>query len=194
VLTQVETERAILDAGRSILLEHGPGALTMRRVGSEAGITAAGIYRHFPNRQALIRAIIAEGFGGLEAEVRRCLTARAPLARLKRMVVACREYALAHPEHSRLMFRERRVDVRVSPTPPQGESSPVFDLLASEVRAAMADGTLRRDEVMEVTLTLWAQIEGLAVLHDTGRFGGDSLLYRRQFDRSVARLFRGLER
>lgn len=50
----------ILDAARRLLAD--PGATTLARVASEAGVGIATLYRHFPNRQALARAVLDRVF------------------------------------------------------------------------------------------------------------------------------------
>ncbi|MEW1839348.1 helix-turn-helix domain-containing protein [Nonomuraea angiospora] len=42
---------------RRILVEERAEAVSMRRVGDAVGVTAMAIYRHFPSRDALLRAV-----------------------------------------------------------------------------------------------------------------------------------------
>jgi AcrR family transcriptional regulator len=46
----------------AILRAEGADAVSMRRVASAVGITPMAIYRHFPNREALLRAVAARGW------------------------------------------------------------------------------------------------------------------------------------
>ena len=48
-------------AGRQLLEEEGPGALTMRRLADRVGIRAPSLYKHLPDKAALEAAIIATG-------------------------------------------------------------------------------------------------------------------------------------
>jgi AcrR family transcriptional regulator len=50
----------ILDAARHLLAD--PGAVTLNRVAEEAGVGIATLYRHFPNRRALARAVLDRVF------------------------------------------------------------------------------------------------------------------------------------
>lgn len=52
-------EQAILRAARRLLKEEGPSAVTMERVAQVAGVSKVTAYRRFPNRQALLEAVIA---------------------------------------------------------------------------------------------------------------------------------------
>ena len=49
-------------AGRRLLEEEGPEALTMRRLAGRLGIRAPSLYKHLPDKAALEAAIIATGF------------------------------------------------------------------------------------------------------------------------------------
>ncbi|MGW6493881.1 helix-turn-helix domain-containing protein [Nonomuraea angiospora] len=63
------TAGRIVDVARRILVEERAEAVSMRRVGDAVGVTAMAIYRHFPSRDALLRAAAWTGrvsSGGLE--------------------------------------------------------------------------------------------------------------------------------
>ena len=45
-----------------VVESEGPQAVSMRRVANEVGITAMAIYHHFPNRQALLDAVVDSEF------------------------------------------------------------------------------------------------------------------------------------
>ena len=53
--------RELVRAGRQLLEEEGPGALTMRRLADRVGIRAPSLYKHLPDKAALEAAIIATG-------------------------------------------------------------------------------------------------------------------------------------
>jgi len=53
----------ILDRAAELVAESGLGNLTMKRVAERVGFTEPAIYRHFPGKQALVRAMV-ERFGG----------------------------------------------------------------------------------------------------------------------------------
>jgi AcrR family transcriptional regulator len=52
----------VVAAGRQLLEEEGPEALTMRRLAERVGIRAPSLYKHLPDKAALEAAIIATGF------------------------------------------------------------------------------------------------------------------------------------
>ncbi|MDF2741756.1 MAG: TetR family transcriptional regulator [Actinomycetia bacterium] len=54
--------KEVVAAGRRLLEEEGPEALTMRRLAERLGIRAPSLYKHLPDKAALEAAIIATGF------------------------------------------------------------------------------------------------------------------------------------
>lgn len=52
-----EPRRAIVEVAATLLRQHGPSALTTRRVAEEAGVHAPAIYRHFGDREGLLEAV-----------------------------------------------------------------------------------------------------------------------------------------
>ena len=57
VNTLVDTRQRIFRAARSILLDEGAAALSMRRIGRQVGLTPAAIYRHYASKQELLDEI-----------------------------------------------------------------------------------------------------------------------------------------
>ena len=55
------TRAAVLAAGRELLDAEGPDAVTHLRVGEATGIARTTIYRHWPDREALLAAVLSEG-------------------------------------------------------------------------------------------------------------------------------------
>ncbi len=55
------TIATVVDVGRRLLDDEGPDAVTHLRIGELTGIARTTIYRHFPDREALLEAVLAEG-------------------------------------------------------------------------------------------------------------------------------------
>jgi AcrR family transcriptional regulator len=52
----------VIDAAQVVFSEHGPDA-RMDEVAEKAGVAVGTLYRHFPNKEALLKALIAERLG-----------------------------------------------------------------------------------------------------------------------------------
>lgn len=54
------TSRAIVKSAIRLADREGLGALSMRRLGTELGVEAMALYHHFPNKDALLDAVVGE--------------------------------------------------------------------------------------------------------------------------------------
>ena len=87
---------AVLRSAGKLLEKEGVAALSLREVARRAGVSHNAPYRHFPDRDALLAALAAEGFERLGE----ALQANAG----REMGAAYVRFALAHPQRFRLMF------------------------------------------------------------------------------------------
>ena len=62
------TRRSLLDAAAALLDEGGPEAVTLREVGSRAGVSRGAPYRHFDDKDDLLAAIATEAWDRLADE------------------------------------------------------------------------------------------------------------------------------
>jgi AcrR family transcriptional regulator len=138
----------------------------MREVARRAGVSHQAPYHHFPDREAILAAIVADGFKRLRDVSLAALEGEGdPVARFTAIGKAYLDFALNNPAHFKLMFRSELVredkheDARICA---QG----AFDVLvtvASEVakRSGYADHL--------VVLAGWSMVHGLATLMLEGK-------------------------
>jgi AcrR family transcriptional regulator len=87
---------ALLRAAAKTLEKRGPGALSLRETARRAGVSHNAPYRHFPDREALLAALAAEGFAVLGERLRDQPG--------RSMGDAYVRFALEQPQRFRLMF------------------------------------------------------------------------------------------
>ncbi|MBI4742593.1 MAG: TetR/AcrR family transcriptional regulator [Betaproteobacteria bacterium] len=97
----------IVDSVLKLAAEHSPGSLTTQAIADAVGVTQAAIFRHFPNKQAILLATI----GWVEEHLLSALEAAAkeagtPLDALRRVFFAHVGFVLAMPGVPRLIFNE----------------------------------------------------------------------------------------
>ena len=168
--------RSLLDSGLELLAERGVDGFTMREVARRAGVSHAAPYHHFPDRAALVRALVAESFDLLGSGLADADTAAGddPMARIGAMGRAYVEFAIEHPNRYRLMFRtdlgpggevETATDADVS-------GGMAFATLMGAVQDA-ADGGLLREGLDPggVAVAAWSSVHGLASLILEGALG-----------------------
>jgi AcrR family transcriptional regulator len=80
-----EVRRSLVDTAREMLLSDGYAATTIPRVARACGVSVDSVYKRFPGRAALVRAVVEEalrGAGQVPAEVRSDALRAADLASL----------------------------------------------------------------------------------------------------------------
>lgn len=186
------TAARILRAARALFEREGPGAVSMRRVAEAAGITPMAIYRHFRNREALLKRISDDGF----QEIAHHWSARREggdvIARLLAIQRIYLDYALAHPHLFDHAFSARREDARRFPEDFRARRSPTLNVVADVVVEAQQAGLLRAGDPWEIAMTLWAHSHGLVALYRAGRFSYDEHRFRAFYEASLRRLLDGL--
>lgn len=97
----------IRDAARRQLREVGAAQLSLRGVAADLGMSPAGLYRYFANRDALLTALIADAFGALADAVEQARDADPDADVADRLLAAMRAYrrrALDQPHEFGLAF------------------------------------------------------------------------------------------
>ncbi|NUR91802.1 MAG: TetR/AcrR family transcriptional regulator [Nonomuraea sp.] len=185
------TAQRIAAQARRILQEEGAEAVSMRRVGEAVGITAMAIYRHYPNRQALLRAVADAVSAELAASWRDLPKDGDLEERISALQDAFLDFALGSPHLYRFLMFDRWEEARSFPEDFQAGDGP-FHVVADLVAEAMAAGFLRGDDPMEVTLAVTAGSQGLIGLYLSGRVGMKEDDFRALCHRTTRRLIAGL--
>ncbi len=130
-VARAELTRAILHSAGRQLAEVGPAALSVRAVARDLEMASSAVYRYFPSRDALLTALIVEGYDDLGAAVE---VADAGVVRQERldlrwraMCHALRDWARDQPHRYALLYG--------SPVP--GYDAP-DDTVASATRTTLA--------------------------------------------------------
>ncbi|MEW9572624.1 TetR/AcrR family transcriptional regulator [Rhodanobacter sp. Si-c] len=188
-----DTAAKILRAAHRLFDREGADAVTMRRVAEQVGITPMAIYRHFPNREALLKRISDDSFETVAQEWRGRSRQRDTLKRLLATQEKYLDYALAHPHLFDHAFSARRDDARRFPEDFRTRRSPTFNVVADTLAAGMRQGLLREDDPWDVAMTLWAHTHGLIALYRAGRFSYDEAQFRKFYLASIGRLLDGIK-
>jgi AcrR family transcriptional regulator len=196
------TSRRIYQCALSILEAEGPDAVSMRRVAREVGITAMAIYHHFPNREAMLDAVVdsefqrlAEFFSGLGekgTEGQGTNGQESFEGSMLHIMDGYIDYALTHPRIFDYVFAEPRPGARRFPDDFRARRSVTLNVTADTVSAWMERGELKRDDVWEIAMELWAHVHGYLALWRGGRFHLSEEEFRTLVHRSLRRLLYGL--
>jgi AcrR family transcriptional regulator len=186
------TVRRISGAALRLLAKGGSGGVTMRRVARAVGITPMAIYYHFPNREALLKAITDQEFQKLLGFIEQRWRESTLETRIVEVMVGYLDYAFAQPRVFDYVFSRPRTDARRFPGDFRARRSPTLNRVADAVEEAMNAGRLKRDDVWEVALALWAHAHGYVALYRAGRFEFSEEEFRSLFRRSMEKFLNGL--
>jgi AcrR family transcriptional regulator len=189
-----DTDEKIAAAALRLLEREGPAAVSMRRIAKDVGITPMAIYHHFPNREVLLKTVTDREFEKLaEFMDARQNDARTGGERLLRVMDYYIDYAFKHPKVFDYVFSQYRTDARRFPKDFRARRSPTMNRVADTVNDAMGRGEIRKDDVWEVAMELWAHIHGYVALFRAGRFALSEKQFRLLCRRSLKRLLHGLK-
>ncbi len=165
----------------------------MRRVAELVGITPMAIYHHFPSREALLNTITDREFqkflGYMEARPQ-----RGPVeARLISSMEAYVDYAFDRPRIFDYVFAQPRPGARRYPEDFRARRSPTLTPIADLIEKGVQSGALKKDDIWEVALSLWAHTHGYVTLYRAGRFNLSEDDFRTLLRRSLRRLIHGLQ-
>jgi AcrR family transcriptional regulator len=151
---------ALVRAARTILETQGLAALSLRGAARAAGVSPAAPYHHFPDKQALLDAVAAQGFDALTSAMEKRMAKKTdPDSRLDASGVGYVTFALENPALFRLMFgsgeQRSSADARL-----REARDRAYGVLQAAVAETSPDGAANPF----VCLRLWALVHGIATL------------------------------
>jgi AcrR family transcriptional regulator len=130
--TQIKNlQERIKETAWKQIAEFGAPALSLRAIARELKITAPAIYNYFPDRDALVTALIIDAyksFGDSQLEARDAVPAIDLMGRMKAIGMAYRIWAHTYPQRYQLIFG----------TPIPGYEAPLMEVLPSAARSLSA--------------------------------------------------------
>ena len=187
------TAERIAEEALKILEEEGEDAVSMRRVAQAVGITPMAIYHHFPNREALLNFITDREFAKFLGYIQARPMRGSMESWLLNYMDAYIEYAFDRPRIFDYVFSQPRPNARRYPDDFRAQRSPTLNAVADLVAQAMDAGFLKRHDVWEISLQLWAHAHGYIMLYRAGRFHLSETEFRTLTHNSIRRMIHGLK-
>jgi AcrR family transcriptional regulator len=156
-------KQALLDASLKLIQKVGSGALTLREVARQAGVSHNAPYRHFRDKEELLAAVAAEGFNRLTESLESAAApASSGMDRLRLSGRGYVQFALRYPQHFAVMFdAPRRFDLHPE-TRAAGECA--FGVLVRYVEDCQREESLPQGESRPLALLAWSMVHGIAKL------------------------------
>jgi AcrR family transcriptional regulator len=153
----------LIEVAERLFVENGPGAVSMRQLAAELGVSPMTPYRYFKDKDDILAAARASGFDRFAEALETAYAASGnPVQRAHDVGEAYLKFAFEHPAAYRLMF-----DL----TQPTETNYPELVRAATRARATMThytqgllDAGLIAGDLEVIAHVFWAGIHGLVVL------------------------------
>jgi len=181
------TAQRMVEVATELATEGGYDAVQMREVARRVPIALATLYRYYPSKDALLRAVIGAQLTALDDDVRRrpprhkTAGARAAAVFIRGFHAMVRDQGLAHATMSVFQMPRplKQPDGTPRPTPEAGTRSHRFaDLAARAAWGADHETTPREAEALAIMESLWV---GCMVGWLDGQVSGDEVESRLRF-------------
>ena len=170
--------RTAVELGR----EKGPDGIVIREVARRTGVSHNAAYRHFDDRDDLLREVARVGLEGLSAKmlervkrVKETDPVERARRRLREVGKAYVDYAIAEPGLFAVAFKGVPFD----------ELSGPYEQLSDALDECLAVGFLSKEKRPGAELSCWAGVHGFSMLYGSGPLREVS---RRQRDADLNRL------
>lgn len=169
----------MLAAGLRCLESQNGGELSLRQLAREVGVSPTAVYRHFPDKEALMQALAQAGIAEMAAWQREAARGVEPQGAFAATGRAYVRWALANPALFRLVF---------------GQCDSVGEVFgdndaANMLRAHAQQVSGSEEGTQRMMIQAWALVHGLAMLMLDGQLPRDESLIDQVIDTRT--LFKG---
>jgi AcrR family transcriptional regulator len=159
-----DLRRALIDAALGVIATSGPGQLSLRALARSAGVSHAAPAHHFGDKSGVFTAIATEGFELLYESQVRTSEGMAPAATLLPLAVNYVLFAIEHPSHYEVMWREDLYDSGDQAL--MAARQRVFEVFYESVAAGT--GELEPHQFRGAVAAAWSIVHGFATLWLSG--------------------------
>lgn len=159
-----DLRQALLDTALAMLAADQNWTFTLREVARRTGVSHAAPYKHFRDREELLRELARIGFVRLGETMTEAMSLELPSTRAQFTVTAqaCIEFACQNPGLYRLMFSsdaDKTIDPQL-----HDAAMDTFRILLEVLKKGKEDGSFRPVAIQALAAASWAQVHGLAML------------------------------
>ncbi|MBB3175514.1 AcrR family transcriptional regulator [Endobacter medicaginis] len=160
---------ALIEVGLRLLAERDVEGVSLREMAREIGVSATSVYRHFPEKAALMQALAREGLDRLAIAQQEAASGKEGAASFAATGRAYVRFALTNPAIFRLIFTS---SAQLQAT---GEIE-ALRMLRANAAAASSGGDVGPEQAENGALRAWSLVHGLAMLMLDGQLPADDRL------------------
>jgi AcrR family transcriptional regulator len=172
----------LLKAAENRIQKGGIGALSLRKLAQDTGVTTMATYHHFANKEALLVQIAVDGFGELAQAMQDASeSASTPKEAVKGIMRAYFHFALEKPDIYHLMFGQ---EIQGKPliNDYKTAANRSFYIMADAIKSHL-DASGHEVDADAVGLSFWGTLHGLVCLVTDG-----TILYKSRTEEKLERL------
>lgn len=161
----------------------------MRVLAKDVGLTAMALYRHYPDKDAIINALTLDALQEWEKRLK-AIEAPNAMAWLEKESEAFLDFALETPRRFEAAFLLPSTKIRQLPDSIEQGLSPPLALIVGMVRQAQRDGAFCDIPAADIVMTCWGLSQGLITLYRANRFSGGEEQFRAVYRAAMRRCVR----
>lgn len=160
----------LTEAAARLAAAGGAGALSTRRVATEAGTSTMAVYTHFGSMEALVQAVVSEGFDRLEQRFLAVEPSDDPVRDVARLTAAYVDHARENAELYAVMFGLASLGSYrpVTPESLQVGRRETLDRVGAALARAVDAGRIRTATGSALSFRWWALVHGYVMLEGSG--------------------------
>jgi AcrR family transcriptional regulator len=190
------TKLRLLEAGEELLAKQGLPGLSMRKLGAMVGLSQAAIYRHFTNKEELLRAILQAGYERLVIALRTVFedASLSPPQKVSQGFRAYISYVRESPDVYKAVILQDSGPAKDQVHSMQRDISKhreTFSMMVQVLKDGMDQGYFVPANPELTALAIWSALTGLATRFVIER-SIEPLLQEQIFDRFCAIILGGL--
>ena len=172
-----EKQRLVVQFALSIFTERGIHGLTIGAIAQAMGASVGGLYRYFPNKEAIFVALQRHALSQLDAHIEQTLLdidgRDEPSGQISRSKLAAvfqlwDGFRHAFPDHYRVLYAFAssldRTLGDASAHEVDGYLRPILEKIAHTLRECADEGMIDEGDQLKRTYVIWATLQGLAQL------------------------------
>jgi len=168
-----DLRRALVEEALETIRSQGVDALTLRGIGTTLGVSRTALYRHFPDKSALLAAVGKEGFKRFRTALEEARRSHDDwLEGFREMGRAYVRFAREHPSYYRVMFGGYLDACERDPELAR-EGDAAFQTLVDAIVEGQRIGQLVQDGPRAMGTFVWSACHGLAMLVIDGPLQGE---------------------
>jgi AcrR family transcriptional regulator len=169
----MDTRDRLFAAARDLFAEKGLEGLSVRAVAVRAGLSTMALYRHFADKDALLDALMQDGFAAWEARAL-AIDEPDPVVWLARLLSEYCDFALRDRHRFDAAFLLPASSARKYPRDMAAGRSPVVSAMLERIGLAQAERRMpAAAPAIDIATTLSALAQGLVSMERAGRFVGE---------------------